>query len=129
MQLLMKTSSASRSHYLLPALVWLLTIAVLSLMRPPKIPDVGITFTDKLAHAFVYFVLILLTIWGFLKKNQQKTLPHTTLWIIFASCSMYGVLIEILQHSINTGRNFEIPDIIANIVGCLFGVFLYNQSN
>ncbi|MGB1218108.1 MAG: VanZ family protein [Saprospiraceae bacterium] len=33
---------------------------------------------------------------------------------------------EILQYSIRTGRYFEISDIIANIVGCLFGVLLSN---
>jgi len=125
----MKTLSANRFYYLLPALDWLVIITLLSLMRSPRLPDVGVSNTDKLAHAFVYFVLILLPIWGFLKKNNQKRLLHTTLWIIFASCCIYGVLIEVLQYSIGTGRNFEIPDIIANIVGCLFGVFLYNQSN
>ncbi len=111
-------------YYLFPIL-WALFILVLSLMSPPQLPTVKFDYADKLAHAFVYFVLTLSWVWAFLKKIGIKHIPNTTLFKIVASCSLYGGCIEILQYTSNTGRNFEIPDIIANIVGCLFGVFLY----
>ncbi len=98
---------------------------ILSLVPSPKLPSVEIDYADKIAHVFVYFILVLTIIWAFLKKNKHKNIPFTTLLTIIASSSLYGILIEILQYASKTGRNFEIPDIIANIVGCLFGVFLY----
>jgi len=64
-------------------------------------------------------------LWAVLKKNKGNLIPLTTLFVVLASSIMYGIWIEILQFTITTGRNFEIPDIIANIVGCIFGVLLY----
>lgn len=111
-------------YFALP-LLWALLIGILSLMPGPQLPEVNINFADKIAHLFVYLILVLLSIWAFGKKNKGNIIPYTTFLKIFASCSMYGILMEILQFTTTTNRNFEIPDIIANIVGCLFGVFLY----
>lgn len=113
-------------YFILP-LIWATIIAILSLMSGPKLPEVNINYIDKIAHVFVYFILVISFIWAVFKKNQGISIPFTTLFIIFTSSCIYGILIELLQITITTGRNFEIPDIIANIVGCLFGVFLYKS--
>ncbi len=113
-------------YFSLP-LLWALAIAIVSLMPAPRIPEVEIDYADKVVHVFVYMVLTILLIWASHKKNEKKTIPYTTLFVILASSSVYGLIMEILQFTITTGRNFEIPDIMANIVGCLFGVFLYKS--
>lgn len=125
MLLPMKRWLASQNSYFLVPIIWAIVIAFASLMSPSNMPKVGFSFFDKIAHFGVYFILVITLIWAFLKKNTKKAISSTTLFIIIASTVMYGVLMEILQYTISTGRNFEIPDIIANIVGCLFGVFLY----
>lgn len=111
-------------YFVLP-LAWATVIAVASLTSGSKLPEVNINYIDKIVHVFVYFILVIATIWAILKKNQGISIPFTTLFIIFTSSCIYGVLIEVLQITITTGRNFEMLDIIANIIGCLFGVFLY----
>lgn len=111
-------------YFVLP-LSWATIIAILSLTSGSQLPEVNISYIDKIAHVFIYFVLVIASIWAILKKNQGISIPFTTLFIIFTSSCIYGILIEVLQITITTGRNFEIPDIIANIIGCLFGVFLY----
>ena len=113
-------------YFLLP-LLWALVIAIASLMPAPQLPEVEIDYADKLVHIFVYMVLTILMIWAWHKKNRKILISYTTLFAILASSSVYGIFMEILQFTTTTGRNFEIPDIIANIVGCLFGVFLYKS--
>lgn len=111
-------------YFLLPG-IWAGFIAIVSLVSVSNLPEVGINYFDKMAHVFVYFILTITLLWAVLKKNKRNFISLTTLFMVFASSIMYGILIEILQFSITTGRNFEIPDIIANIVGCIFGVLLY----
>ena len=112
-------------YFFIP-ITWALIILILSLISAPALPAVEIDYADKIAHFSIYCILVLLLIWAFYKNNRENLNSFTTIFTIFASCSLYGVLIEILQFTSNTGRNFEIPDIIANIVGCLFGVLLSN---
>ena len=111
--------------YFLVPIFWAGVIVIASLMSPSELPELSISHSDKIAHVFVYFVLTISLLWAVLKKNKGNFNFLTTLLIVFASSIMYGILMEILQFTITTGRNFEIPDIIANIVGCIFGVLLY----
>ncbi len=111
--------------YFIVPITCTITIFILSLISTPQVPELKIKFIDKIIHVLMYFTLVSTWIWAFFKKNQKKIIPFTTLLVIFASSVLYGILMEYLQYSLTTERNFEIPDIIANIIGCLFGVFLY----
>ncbi len=81
--------------------------------------------TDKLAHAFVYGCWSFLWIrWVYLQRK-----PHPAKWMIFGLMimSLYGVVLEFLQAAIHTDRYFEVPDIVANIIGAFasYGIFLF----
>jgi VanZ family protein len=46
--------------------------------------------------------------------------------MVFMICFTYGVAIESLQPLLVSDRIFDYFDIIANLIGCVIGIFLYN---
>lgn len=80
---------------------------------------------DKVAHFAVYGVLA-----GLLVLNQSKTMGGLfgirDLVYIILICTIYGAILEAMQYFFLSDRFFEIPDIIANIIGSIAGtVFVY----
>ncbi|SMC71708.1 VanZ family protein [Moheibacter sediminis] len=69
---------------------------------------------DKVVHFFMFFFMAILLYCSFnLNKILYFTIPTAT-----------GILIEVLQHTTNTGRTFDIFDIAANTAGA-FIAFLF----
>lgn len=97
-----------------------LIIAVLSLLPPSEFPSQLFNF-DKLAHFGVYLIMSFLMLFFFWKKEfSRKSVSYTCLFSI-----SYGILLEILQNTSFSQREFDIFDIAANIIGALFGVILF----
>ncbi|MEL6719389.1 MAG: VanZ family protein [Bacteroidota bacterium] len=77
---------------------------------------------DKVAHAFVYFVLAYFLFKGF----QAKTSNRKSNIYAFLISAGYGILMEIIQYSFFPNRYFEFLDILANIVGTIASLsFIY----
>jgi VanZ family protein len=101
--------------YLLPALFWALIILFLSAH-----PQIGISKPswvlqpDKFAHAGAYALLCFLLQYGF----KQAYVP-----VILGT--IYGIIIEFLQQAFFYGRQLDVFDMLANLVGCLIGVFVF----
>ncbi len=74
---------------------------------------------DKLGHAAAYFVLAGLLWWGFYRARR---LAFATMAIAVLLSSAYGIGIEFVQYTFFPNRFFEVLDIIANIIGSIFGV-------
>jgi VanZ family protein len=117
----------SKLKYYLPSFSWLLIITLLSLMSTKNLTKftVDIVSFDKLAHIFIYAVLSFFIAWGIKKSLMHKNLSLKILALIFLSTSTYGILMEIAQMSLSTGRHFEYYDIIANIIGSFIGLLFY----
>jgi VanZ family protein len=92
-------------------------------MPPGNIWDIA-NF-DKLAHLFVFAVLMALTLFGFLKRKQLKTLPVAAFVVAFIVCASYGLLLEVMQGTILADRYFELYDALANSIGCIVGGALF----
>ncbi|MCF8236910.1 MAG: VanZ family protein [Saprospiraceae bacterium] len=112
--------------------LWGGLITVLSLLPGKSLPVIDIwnwIGTDKLAHAFVYGC------WSFLwiRWVSQRRKTHPVRWTILGLLlmSLYGVVLEILQSTIHTDRYFEVPDIVANIIGAFasYGIFILLNKN
>lgn len=79
---------------------------------------------DKLAHVLVYGIW---AAWWFRWKrclstgNSRTALFSGLLWM-----GGYGALMEGIQWAMHADRYFEVPDIVANIIGILlcYGIFL-----
>ncbi len=72
-------------------------------------------YLDKIVHALFYGLLFILYYWGLNKANFNR---NVILMSLIIPVTM-GIVIEMLQWQIRTGRHFELLDIIANITGVL----------
>ncbi len=111
------------------AILWVLFIFILCTLPGKDIPHISfleILNFDKFVHAGVFFVLILLTIRGFLVQTKffvvQRSAKFIALWI----CIIYGGLLEIMQAKFCEGRSADILDFIANSFGSIVGLLMYN---
>ena len=122
-------------YNLLPIL-WALLILILTALPGEDFPDLNfwslLTF-DKAAHMFVFAVLVLQFIIGFIKQYRFRQLRYTAVRLAFIIGICYGALTELLQEFIFTGRNADYMDFIANCIGAVLGVIafrlIYGKNN
>jgi len=110
--------------YKLPFICWAFIIFVLCSTpgnRIPKISWLELLSFDKLVHASIFFVLILLSLRAY--QNKLITLRYLILFI----CIAYGGALEIMQSLLFYKRSGDIFDFIANSFGCIIGYFLFEK--
>ncbi len=102
------------------ALIITIAIVCLSLVRMPSTP---ITFTfnniDKSFHGLGYFILTISWLIAYSKKPNKK-------YFIVICCVIFGIIIELLQSRITIYRTGDYLDVIANSVGALFALLIFN---
>jgi VanZ family protein len=95
-----------------------LSLLVLSLIKVPEY-KVSVTHLDKWQHCFAYFVLSISWLIVFYKKKKKR--------FIVVCCILLGVIIEILQNTLTSYRTGDFYDVIANAIGVLLGLFVFNK--
>jgi len=108
----------------LPAVIlWFFTTSYMALVfyfsSQSHLPLRLIHGTDKIIHAFAYFILAILLFFSFLKSGLRKYLLLIS--VLFAV--VYGVSDELHQYYV-LGRDASLGDIIADSFGALLGSFL-----
>ena len=81
---------------------------------------------DKFMHISSYALLLFLMINGAMKQYRFSTKRFKVGTSIFMMTFSYGIVLEILQPVIMSDRIFDYFDIIANLIGCILGIFIYN---
>lgn len=84
-------------------------------------PNVGVTFSDKIFHLLAYVVLTFLWINTILYKFELKKQSAILYGAIF--CIIFGIVIEVLQGSLTSYRSSDFYDVVANTCGVLLTVF------
>ncbi|WP_298991492.1 VanZ family protein [uncultured Polaribacter sp.] len=86
-----------------------------------KMPNTGIEIKhiDKGYHSIAYFVLTLSWLLSFYKKPNKK-------YLIVILCIILGIIIEVLQDTITVYRTADYFDVLANSVGVLFALVIFN---
>ncbi|MCB0689394.1 MAG: VanZ family protein, partial [Saprospiraceae bacterium] len=110
------------AKYNFAAALWSLLILALSMMPGTSIPKVGWQIFiqwDKLAHFLLYAVLAIFL--SNLIAGRRGRIIWQDLFMVIAICSIYGATMEAMQYYFLSDRFFEIPDIIANIIGSIAG--------
>lgn len=104
------------------AIVYLATVAVLSLMPSRDLPHFTVyPEIDKVVHLCMYLGLSFLACWSYeISRDRMKPL-----YLMVAGVFMYGVLMEILQRTMHNGRNFDFRDMLANLTGAIIGILIY----
>ena len=102
------------------AIIWALIILVFSGVPGNSIKLPPIWNADKILHLIVYMVLSVLLVIGFFFSKKSKSFLN----IIFLTISLstiYGGVIELLQHYFFIGRYGDVLDFVANTIGAVIG--------
>lgn len=109
-----------------PAAAWAVFILALSVGPSPNLPDTLNFEPDKAAHAFVYGVLVYLALRA-LRAGDKVTRSNVLKVVIFSI--LYGLLLEVLQKTFFPYRYFEWGDVLANTVGSVLGLIIFDRFN
>lgn len=106
-----------------PAIIWTVVILVLSFTSGKSFPSsdwMEWFKLDKWIHAFLYFSLFILL---YIPINERDGSKRNQ-WVIFSVvyCLFLGMFTELVQAFVLTDRSGDIPDMVANTFGVLFGV-------
>ncbi len=104
-----------------------LALAAVCLMDFKKLPDLGISFADKIFHSLTY---VLLTFLWFVTLIFQFEMGHKKA-ILYASAIsiVFGIIIEVLQGVFTATRHADVLDVLANSLGVLFMASLIMLKN
>lgn len=97
----------------LPVVLWMVTVFTLSSLPQRKLPETGIPHADKIAHGAAYAV-------GGLLVARAVANPLAAILVP----AIFGVADEWHQKSV-PGRQPDFADWIADLVGALAGVLIY----
>jgi VanZ family protein len=111
--------------YNLYTLIWAVIILLLVLMPGAQMAKADVVFSfDKIAHGFVFCVLVFLMIVGFAKQNTFTPLrSHPVKYALLISIA-YALILEAGQLLVS-GRMVEVYDAVANVSGCLVGYGIF----
>ena len=112
---------------LIIAVLYSCILAAICLISLEDVPKVNLTHIDKLFHFGTYAMLTFLWFAGFrysLKKEKTQAIFYATLFSI-----LFGIVIEVLQHTLTTYRSMDVFDVIANTLGALLAAFLLWVTN
>ena len=106
---------------------WAALILVLTLLPPedmPGTPTWKLLSFDTAAHAFVFGVLVVLSVFSLRRQAQAPTLRAAALTVAIIGSTLFGGLIEVLQSSMNLGRQGEWTDLLSDGIGAVLGGIL-----
>lgn len=115
----------NRSWYKLPAILYSILIFVLSSFPLKDFPAVPVAEFDKLIHFIEYAIFGIFLMLAFTNMRSVKVVRSAiVISLIVGIC--YAGTDEIHQWFV-PGRNSSIFDFIADAVGVVIGVILYNR--
>ena len=113
--------------YFWPAIIWGIFIFIISSFPGDDIPKsflINIPFADKIIHFFLYFLLVILILLGYLRKLKTTLNIRKLLFAFFISL-LYGILLEVFQDLLFIMRGADLLDIAANAAGSLIGLLTF----
>lgn len=110
-----------KRNCLLIALAITFSIAFLSLIKIGKQP-IQVSHLDKIEHIIAYFFLTIS--WLYVLKNKPSYNFNKRFVVI--ACVFYGIIIEVLQTTLTSYREASVLDIVANSVGVLLALLIFN---
>jgi len=109
-------------RYWFPLIIYCIFIFIQSSF--PSIESVPeLPYIDKLLHFFTYAVLGALFLRAYKTLQIRNNLKFLIILSVLSS-SLYGISDEMHQYFVPS-RSFEYFDILADVLGSLFGVFIY----
>jgi len=103
----------------LPWVILMIIISIESSMTDISLPDLGISFADKIVHFFVFGVL------GWLIARGMDIIKVKNFMIVSLSIGLAFGIIDEWHQSFVPGRDADLYDLIADFSGVFFFVFYY----
>lgn len=110
------------------AISWSLFILLLCTAPTDQLPDASLwafLSFDKAVHAALFALLTLFVIVGLRRQYSFYRLRYYARTAALLYGSVYGLLIEVIQYTLTTGRSFDWKDWVADIAGCFLGIGLF----
>ncbi len=92
-------------------------------MSHRHVPRVTIPQFDKVVHFTLYFILAVLTWYGWTRQKNFPALRANTVIKVILVLALYGLTIEIMQGTLTPDRSFDLWDELANTTGAVLGSF------
>lgn len=114
-------------RFIIPSIAWTLFLIIVSVVPGTDIHYGGFHFdnADKIAHVLLYSLLTLFWSTALKRQNSYKELRIKAFKIAFWGGFLLGLVLEIIQENFIFGRYFELLDLVANGIGCIFGILLF----
>ncbi len=116
-----------KSHLTL-AWIWTAVIVVLSAISGStmkKMMVVDFFGIDKLGHLIMYGILT----WLWILALRTYTSKKRSIYFALAISIFLGLLMEIGQRYLFSGRSFEYDDMMANTIGSLLSIGIFSMVN
>lgn len=112
---------------LITTIGYIIALATVSLIRLNNLPDVGVSFGDKIFHFLAYAILTLLC---FATLSLTFSLEKTRAILIAGIFAIiFGTIIEVLQDTMTDFRALDVYDVLANSLGALLtSVILFSKN-
>lgn len=110
-----------RKLLLLASSSYTILLTVLSLL-PHVVPDGVPANSDKVFHAIAHIIFTILwyaTLQSYFKFTSKKAIK-----IAVISAITFGIIIEVLQHTLTQYREADIKDVLANTLGAFIAVLI-----
>lgn len=104
------------------AISYSLFVTVLMLLPATNGPKITVPFFDKIVHALVYILFII--VWLFYFRSIRKVSKRIYVLVSIA-LFIYGIVIEVLQGSYIATRTQDNWDIVANTIGIFIGILVF----
>ncbi len=117
LQTITKTLLVLKKQALIIALGFTSALTYLSLVNLGKMPNMGVSFSDKIYH-FIAYALMTLVWFNYLSTLKNLNKKKQILLAVVISV-VFGMVIELLQGALTATREADFNDIIANNLGVL----------
>ena len=107
------------------AIGYSLFVTVIMLVPVTKGPKVSIPFFDKIVHALLYSLFVI--IWLLYLRSLGKE-SKSIYVLVSVALFIYGIVIEVLQGSYIATRTHDNWDIVANATGIFIGMVVFYKA-
>lgn len=116
-----------KKQFFLISVLYTTALAVVCLIKLNNLPNIGVSFGDKIFHLLAYLVLTFLWVNTFIYNFKLKKVFAIVYGGVF--CMAFGIIIEVLQGSVTSYRSSDIYDVLANTLGVLIMVMIFVIMN
>ncbi len=113
----------------LPAFLWAIFIFILTTTSNGGFVSrnfLNLT-TDKIGHGLVFAIFVFFLMQGLIKAWRFSFFLKKIQIISLVIAIFYGGTNELVQHYLTNNRQGEWGDFIADIIGCLVGLLMFNS--